>query len=672
MQLRRVNLGDIISWDGRDWIVDAHGRNGSRLNPVTDGTPRWVDMATISHDGSFEYHGGSDGHLGVAADRIQLAMLDPATRADALFWLQHLTEARFGVVDPHNPDAVPRDGYGPETTIEGRMERKAQELNAAGIKTSRTSLFRKDAQYRAHGIVGLIDGRRAKESTGQKIPQIVDDAAHRVIAEHLGATTRDVLYYLDKVKQRVRHDNPDIDVNWPSDRTLRRWLTPLLDAAGLTKSAQHRRSEGNRPKRAFQPILATYPGQFVEIDSNTLDVEAVMPDGKVIRPYMTAAIDVFTDSVVGFHIHGGVPSSTDHAILFARMVSPRRAVDRIDHELSLGKSKVLPGSAMIAMGQANSEAPAMPFIAVETLTMDRGKDFLASRAAAETLGWSVIDAPPHSPTAKPHVERFFKSVNSLFLSRIDSYVGNSPEHRARAERAAIPFASLVDQMWAFIITVYQNRPHSGFVLREHPGRTFTPNQMYAASFDATAGIPLPFSDRDYIALMPRDERTIRSDGVHLGNEIYDSPELNDLRTRSGKFEVRHDPYDSERVWVRHPDTSEWITCHARSIRLAALLPHSHSAPEHRQTSERPNRPSTRTLSGRRTFSMPSPLVWQRNRPARRRHASRQTQRPRRRPDHKLYECRSDSRHGTPEKEARRVVDWHRCRLHEPAGSGVVV
>ena len=49
---------------------------------------------------------------------------------------------------------------------------------------------------------------------------------------------------------------------------------------------------------------------------------------------------------------------------------------------------------MIAMGQATPDAPAMPFIAVETLTMDRGKDFPASRAAAEVLGWSVIDAPP--------------------------------------------------------------------------------------------------------------------------------------------------------------------------------------------------------------------------------------------------------------------------------------
>ncbi|GAB18412.1 putative transposase [Gordonia effusa NBRC 100432] len=154
MQLRRVNLGDVISWDGRDWIIDAHGSNGSRLNPITDGTPRWVDLATISDDESFEYHGGTDGRIDAATDRIQFAMLDPQTRADALFWLQHLTEARFGVVDPHDPDAVPRDGYGPETTIEGRMEHKAQELSAAGIKTSRTSLFRKDAQYRAHAPCG--------------------------------------------------------------------------------------------------------------------------------------------------------------------------------------------------------------------------------------------------------------------------------------------------------------------------------------------------------------------------------------------------------------------------------------------------------------------------------------------------------------------------------------
>ena len=74
-------------------------------------------------------------------------------------------------------------------------------------------------------------------------------------------------------------------------------LTP-----GLTETASHRRTESNQPNRAFQPILATYPGQYVEIDPTTLDVETAMPDGKIVRPYMTAAVDVYSGSVAGFHI----------------------------------------------------------------------------------------------------------------------------------------------------------------------------------------------------------------------------------------------------------------------------------------------------------------------------------------------------------------------------------
>lgn len=425
MQLRSVNLGDIVTWDGCDWIVDAHGERGTRLNPVASGSPVWVDLATISQEESFEHHHADTEHARAARNRVELAMLASEVRQDVLFWLQHVNEVQSGLIDPHDPDAQPRDGYGPETTLEERVQRKLAELDAAGIKTSRPSLFRKVAKYRTEGIAGLVDRRLLRRQEPRRIAPEIEEAAQRVIADHLGATSRDVLYFIDKVKHRVRQDNPGKDVNWPSDRTIRRWLTPMLEAAGLTKTASHRRSESNRPNRAFQPILAFYPGQYVEIDSNTLDIETAMPDGKIIRPYMTAAVDVYSGSVAGFHIHAGAPSSTDHTVLFARIAAPRRAIDRMNPALWLSNSKTLPSSEMIAMGQAAGDAPAMPFISIETLTMDRGKDFLASRVAAEMLGWSVVDAPPHSPTAKPHVERFFKSMNSLFLSRLDAYVGNS-------------------------------------------------------------------------------------------------------------------------------------------------------------------------------------------------------------------------------------------------------
>ena len=127
MRLRRVNLGDIVTWDGRDWIVDAHGIQGTRLNPVVEGSPVWVDLATVALEASFEHHQKSDASQEVR-ERIDLARLDQDTHQDVLFWRNHLNEARFGVADPDDPDAVPRDGYGAGTTIEGRMELKAQEL----------------------------------------------------------------------------------------------------------------------------------------------------------------------------------------------------------------------------------------------------------------------------------------------------------------------------------------------------------------------------------------------------------------------------------------------------------------------------------------------------------------------------------------------------------------
>ena len=159
MQLRSVNLGDIVTWDGCDWIVDAHGERGTRLNPVASGSPVWVDLATISQEESFEHHHADTEHARAARNRVELAMLASEVRQDVLFWLQHVNEVQSGLIDPHDPDAQPRDGYGPETTLEERVQRKLAELDAAGIKTSRPSLFRKVAKYRTEVITWLVDRR---------------------------------------------------------------------------------------------------------------------------------------------------------------------------------------------------------------------------------------------------------------------------------------------------------------------------------------------------------------------------------------------------------------------------------------------------------------------------------------------------------------------------------
>lgn len=568
MRLRKVNLGDIVHWDNTDWFVDSHSGSLTRLNPVLGGIPRWVHLDIVANDGDFEYLGAGDERGNVAAERIELARLPKEVRDEVVFWRDNLNEARFGRINPSDQDAEPRDGYGEGTTVDGRFRKKAEELTNGGTPVSASTLYRKDAKFRDEGILGLVNKAKFKTTTGPTIPREIREAAHRIIAENLGASTRTAVKYLQMVKVRVAEDHPDAEIEWPSDRTLRRFLTPLLDEARLTATARERRSHSNRPKRCYRPVLTTYPGQYVEIDANIADLMVLMPNGDEVRPYVTVAIDVYTRSIVGLHVHPAAPNAFDHRMLLIRSVMPRGFDENAASSSWLTNSPSLPGAAMIAMGQAVPESASRPFIAIESLTMDRGKDFLAARAAAEQLGITVIDAPPHSPAAKPHVEQFFNFMNKEFCANFDSYVGHSPDHKGRIAGTPVPYAMFVSQLDRWITEVYQNRPHSGLSPREHPGRSFSPNQMYAASFDATAGIPIPITANDYIGFLPYKGRLIRADGIQMDKEIYDSEGLDGLRGTKTSHEVRYDPYDTDRVWVKHPDTKEWIECASRTVRLS--------------------------------------------------------------------------------------------------------
>lgn len=88
-------------------------------------------------------------------------------------------------------------------------------------------------------------------------------------------------------------------------------------------------------------------------------------------------------------------------------------------------------------------------------------------------------------------------------------------------------------------------------------------------FDVSGGIRIPLTSDDYIALMRRARggREIGREGIQVGNRMYDSSELDGLRLKPSadkrmkyKWEVRYSPYEVSRVWVKNPETDQWITC----------------------------------------------------------------------------------------------------------------
>ena len=70
---------------------------------------------------------------------------------------------------------------------------------------------------------------------------------------------------------------------------------------------------------------------------------------------------------------------------------------------------------------------------------------------------------------------------------------------------------------------------------------------------------------------------INSYGVKIGLRTYDSGELNPYRrqhsgieARNGRWEVRYDPYDISRVWIRNHHHGGWLTATWTHLRTAPV------------------------------------------------------------------------------------------------------
>jgi hypothetical protein len=208
-------------------------------------------------------------------------------------------------------------------------------------------------------------------------------------------------------------------------------------------------------------------------------------------------------------------------------------------------------------------------IVPDTIVIDHGAVFVSDyfRSSCRHLGISIQPAHLGTGSDKPHIEKMFSSLGTLFCQFAAGYLGRSADRRGRQVEGQ-PLWSLMqmqDLLDEWLIAVWQNRAHDGLRDPLHPQRTFSPNQKYAALIETAGYVPVPLSAKDHIELLPATWRAVNAYGIKISHRTYDAPELNPIRqqksgvtARKGLWEVRHDPYDLSRVFVRGP--GGWITC----------------------------------------------------------------------------------------------------------------
>jgi putative transposase len=571
--------GDEIRLGGQTYQVVALDGSSARLVDVTG-------AATVMLVG----HLLADPGLELVTSRRRLPpavsgleRLPEEVRASAQWWEQHLVEVLAGVPPGAPPGTAPRPEYDPQRcSLRQRELAKHAALTAAGHEVALSTLQRLRRRYELEGIWGLVDrryafARRSGDSPGGRVDPRVVEAARRAIAEETGRSTGTVGRLRRRAEQLLaEHPDPP---PMPPERTFYRLVARLSAGKHTFGSARTRRSLAKQPEGPFGTVTAARPGEWTEIDSTPLDVRVVLDDGTVDRVELTGLVDQATRTIAAA-VLCPTTKAVDASLLLARALTPEPMRPGWADALRLTRS-VLPHQSLTCIDARLELAAARPVIVPETIVCDHGKAYLSAtfRSACRSLGISLAPAHPDTPTDKPVIERTLGSVSTLFAQYVAGYAGRSVEHRgtdaeARAVWSMAELQALLDE---WVVAVWQNRPHEGLRDPLSPGKALTPNERYAALVAVAGYVPMPLTPGDYLELLPAEWRVINSYGVKVGLRTYDSGELNPYRrqhsgiaAKHGRWEVRYDPYDISRVWIRNHHHGGWLTATWTHLRSAPV------------------------------------------------------------------------------------------------------
>lgn len=504
-----------------------------------------------------------------------IEVVPDAARNHAFNWEQHLIEIEtgFGRTGEMRPQYDPA-----KTSQEQRIAEKISELALHHGRTlSRATVMRKLKEYRTCGVVGLIDGRATRAyGPVDRLDERVHEALCQVMAAQAQKSSGTKSRIIDQTRAILLRTYGADAPEMPSRATMYRCVDSLDAGRHTTGRATTRRSQANRPKRTFADASTLLPGAQIQIDSTKLDVLIQGVDGPE-RPTLTIMLDVATRSILAWTLRLTATKGVDHAVLLAQALTPfENRPSRTQQRASVRAR--FPHLSLLADAEHERARRSAPHVFPRAVTIDNGRDYLSGTftSALKKFGIDVTLSAPHTPTDKPHVERTFSSINTLFVQYLPGYVGKSPVDRGyKVENdTQLDLWSLYELFDDFVAHVWQNRPHEGLTDRYEPTIKRSPNQMIAVAAGITTTLSLPLTERDYIELLPIEHRAIGSAGIQLKGRFYDSDLLHPLRgakssnpSRGSRWAVHYDPYNWQTVWLVAAD-GELIPCTERNAHLA--------------------------------------------------------------------------------------------------------
>ena len=210
-----------------------------------------------------------------------------------------------------------------------------------------------------------------------------------------------------------------------------RLFSRLSAGRHATGSAATRRGLAGRPQRMFSQAYPAAPGELMEIDSTPLDVLVLLDDGVPGRVELTGMIDVATRTVPAAVLRPST-RSVDASVLLARALTPEPMRPGWPASLAMAYS-ALPYDRLLGIDERLRHAAARPVIVPDTIVIDHGSVFVSNnfRSSCRHLGISIQPAHLATGSDKPHIEKMFSSLGTLFCQFAAGYLGRSADRRGR-------------------------------------------------------------------------------------------------------------------------------------------------------------------------------------------------------------------------------------------------
>jgi len=346
----------------------------------------------------------------------------------------------------------------------------------------------------------------------------------------------------------------------PSPSTVRRRIAELSQRERIKRRGRKKMIRDEYTARGGIFDEAKCPLAIVEIDHHLLDIVVVSDDADrqpLRRPWITAAIDVYSRVVTGFYIALGAPDSSAIGMCILHSVLPK-------------------GDYLREIGVAGN----WPVWGFPTLIhTDNGKDFVGKMLcrAADEYNIHLTRRPIHDPHFGAHIERFFGTLKQTVQSLPGTTFSN-PSERAEynsKREARLTLAELEQQVANFIVNIYHNETHRS--LSTSPLKQYE-RGIHGDGEHLGIGTPaLPVDpERVRMDFLPFYERKIEPYGVAIDSVHYYHDVLRPfvgLKNSHGRREsyiFRRDPKDISVIHFYDPSAKRYWPIPYRDITNAPM------------------------------------------------------------------------------------------------------